>query len=104
VQTAFARIGLDWHDAKIISGHHNLILIQDLNLNAYNKIAILAGNKDLKPWLSELLSNLEYDVDIFICENLTLENETVRNIKPSQIDQIQFSSRTIILIINKENI
>lgn len=103
VQTAFARIGLDWYDAKIISGHHKLAEIEELNLKNHNKIAILAGHKDIKPWLSELVNNLEYDADVFVCENLTLENETVRNINPSQINQMEFSSRTIVLVIDKEN-
>jgi cobalt-precorrin-7 (C5)-methyltransferase len=102
VQTAFARIGLDWHDAKIISGHYKLAEIEKLNLQTQSKIAILAGHKDIKPWLSQLVNELEFDPEIFICENLTLEDETVRNINPSQIDKIEFSSRTIVLVIDKE--
>ena len=102
VQTAFASIGIDWHDAKIISGHHKLTEIEGLDLNKHNKIAILAGHKDIKPWLSELVNNLVFDADIFICENLTLENERVRNISSSQIDKVEFSSRTIVLVIDKE--
>jgi cobalt-precorrin-7 (C5)-methyltransferase len=102
VQTAFARIGVDWFDAKIISGHYKLAEIEELNLKEYKKIAILAGHKDMKPWLIKLLNCMEANPDIFICENLTLENETIRNIDKSQIDKIEFSSRTIVLVIDKE--
>lgn len=102
VQTAFARIGVDWFDAKIISGHYKLAEIEELNLKEPKKIAILAGHKDIKPWLIKLLNCMEANPDIFICENLTLENETIRNIDKSQIDKIEFSSRTIVLAIDKE--
>ncbi|MBW8016153.1 MAG: precorrin-6y C5,15-methyltransferase (decarboxylating) subunit CbiE [Planctomycetes bacterium] len=102
VQTAFARIGVDWFDAKIISGHHKLADIEKLDLKNCRKIAILAGHKDIKPWLSELVNSLQRDSDIFICENLTLEDEAIRNIDKSKIDKIEFSSRTIVLVIDKE--
>ena len=102
VQTAFARIGLDWHDAKIMSAHHTLPEKQTLNCDTPTKIAILAGHKGIKPWLSELLSNQDEDTDIVVCENLTLENEMIQTITPSQVNQIEFSSRTIILVINQE--
>ena len=102
VQMAFAAARLDWQDAKIISAHHNLPLAQELNFKDYSKLAILTGHKDIKPWLSDLVNNLEVDVDIFICENLTLENETLRCINSKQLKTIEFGSRAIILIVKKE--
>ena len=102
VQVAFARTGLDWQDAKIISAHHKLPIIQKLNFRDYSKIAILTGHKNIKPWLTDLVNNLEDNVDIFVCENLTLENESVRNINPEQLKRIEFTSRAIILIVKKE--
>lgn len=102
VQAAFAGIGLEWYDAKIISGHHQLPDIEKLCLENCNKIAVLAGHKEIKPWLAELIENLQYDPDIFICEDLTLESENIRNIDKSKFDQIEFVPRTIILITDKE--
>ncbi len=102
VQVAFAKAGLSWEDAKIISAHHKLPQVRELNFEDYSKVAILAGHKDIKPWLAELIIKLKHDVSVFVCENLTLENETVQNIKPEQLDQIVFCSRTIILIVKKE--
>ncbi len=102
VQTAFARIGVDWHDARIISAHHKLPDVQSLNVIDHGKIAILAGHKGIKPWLQKLAGNLKYDPDIFICENLTLDNEIVQKISSTDIIQIEFSTRTIILIVSKE--
>lgn len=102
VQVAFARAGLSWEDAKIISAHHKLPQVLELNFEDYSKVAILSGHKDFKRWLAELIIKLKYDVNIFVCENLTLENETVQNIKPEQLSQIDFCSRTIILIVKRE--
>ena len=102
VQVAFARTGLDWQDAKIISAHHKLPVAQELNFKDYSKLAVLTGHKNIKPWLTDLVNNLEHDVDIFVCENLTLENETLRCINLEQLKTIEFSSRAIILIVKKE--
>ena len=104
VQVAFARAGLDWQDAKIISAHHKLPITQELNFKDYSKLAILAGHKDIKSWLIDLVNNLREKIDIFVCENLTLENEIVRNITSEQLNKIEFSSRAIILIVKKETL
>ncbi len=102
VQVAFARAGLSWEDAKIVSAHHKLPQVRELNFEDYSKVAILAGHKDIKPWLAEIIIKLKHDVNVFICENLTLENETVQNINAEQLNQMDFCSRTIILIVKKE--
>ncbi|MCK4960023.1 MAG: precorrin-6y C5,15-methyltransferase (decarboxylating) subunit CbiE [Planctomycetes bacterium] len=102
VQVAFARAGFSWEDAKIISAHHKLPLVQEVNFDVFSKVAVLAGHKDIKPWLAELMIDLKDSVSIFVCEDLTLENETVRNVSPDQLDEIEFGSRTVILIVKKE--
>ncbi len=102
VQVAFARAGLSWEDARIISAHHKLPKVQELNFEDFPKVAILAGHKDIKPWLVELVHNINTEVNILVCENLTLENEMVRQVTPEQLGQIEFSSRAIILITSKE--
>jgi precorrin-6y C5,15-methyltransferase (decarboxylating) CbiE subunit len=102
IQVAFARAGLSWEDAKIISAHHKLPKVQELRLDDYSKIAILAGHKDIKPWLDELINNITTDVNIIVCENLTLENESVTSVNLDQLKRIEFCSRAIILIVKKE--
>ncbi len=75
VQTAFARLGLDWQDAKIISAHHVLPEHSELHYGNVSKIAILAGHPGIKPWLSDLVNGLDRRVEIVLCENLTLKDE-----------------------------
>ncbi|KKK60603.1 hypothetical protein LCGC14_3022700, partial [marine sediment metagenome] len=38
LQVAFAKTGLDWQDAKIISAHHKLPAVKELNFKDYSKI------------------------------------------------------------------
>lgn len=104
VQAAFAATGLSWENAKIISAHHNLPDIKKLNLENSSGIAILTGHKNIKPWLTELINDLRTDVNIFVCQNLTLKNESVTNVDPEQLDKMDFCSRSIVLIEKKETI
>jgi cobalt-precorrin-7 (C5)-methyltransferase len=102
LQMAFAKIGLDWADAKIISAHHKLPDIEKLNLDEYSKIAILLGRKDAMDWLIGLVKQMGEAIEIFAFENLTLENETIRKIDPNEIESVKLSSRTIVILIKKE--
>lgn len=45
VQVAFARLGLDWLDARILSAHARLPLAVLGELSDYAKLAILAGHR-----------------------------------------------------------
>jgi len=39
---------------------------------------------------------------IYLCENLTLDDEKVRQIEPADLEKVETSSRTIVLIIKEE--
>ena len=70
VQVAFARLGLDWSDARFISAHHR---DPDENFAAFktaSKIAILAGREGAASWIADFVSALGPDYRVFICENL----------------------------------
>jgi cobalt-precorrin-7 (C5)-methyltransferase len=100
VQTAFARIGLDWSDATIISAHK-----QDPNLNVSwadaDKIAVLAGRKDSLQWIAEHLIPLLDNRLIFLCENLTLKDEVVREVEPERLRTLQASPQSVVLIVKR---
>lgn len=98
VQTAFARIGMDWADARIISAHK-----QDPELAVsfveVDKIAVLMGRDGSLKWITmQLLPTLE-DRKIFICENLTLKDEAVREVEPDELINMHVSSTTVVLIV-----
>jgi len=102
VQMAFARIGLDWGDARIISAHK-----QDPDLDASwaraDKIAVLGGRKDSLRWIAKrLLPTLE-DRLVFLCENLTLQDEVVREVELHELPTISASPQSVILIVKRSS-
>ena len=50
VQVAFARLGMDWSDARILSAHGRIPAIAADDLAEADKIAILAGTKEALRW------------------------------------------------------
>ena len=101
VFAAFASVGIDWLGAKILSAHDCAPLIDPAGLANEDKLAVLAGNPANASWVESLVSTLLPTHDVFICENLTLPDESVR-----QLDFLQppmnLASRSILLLFRKE--
>ncbi len=102
VQVAFARIGLDWLDARIVSAHDKTPDISPAALAGEKKIALLAGNDATQSWIASLTESLASSHQAFVCKNLTLSDEHVYQIKSSELRSMKLSSRSIILLIHKE--
>jgi precorrin-6y C5,15-methyltransferase (decarboxylating) CbiE subunit len=102
VQMAFARVGLDWLDARIISAHDRTPEVSHTALAGEKKIAILAGNDTNQPWIVSLAVALTASHQIFVCENLTLSDERVRRIAPSELQTMKLASRAIVLLLHNE--
>jgi cobalt-precorrin-7 (C5)-methyltransferase len=101
VQTAFARIGLNWEDASIISLHGQQPVCSPESLSMRTKIAVLTGGERSRVWLQALNRALNAH-EIYVCSNLTLPDEMVERIEPSALETIPLPSRSIILFIEKE--
>ena len=102
VQVAFARIGMDWLDARIIDAHGENPHIGPASLKKEGKIAIFAGRKEALDWITEVINAIGKGRRIYLCENLTLEDEKVRQIEPGVLEEVEPSSRTIVLMIREE--
>lgn len=102
VQVAFARLGLDWLDARIITAHDKTPDISATALAAEKKLAVLAGNDATQPWIASLATALTASHQVFVCENLTLPDERVREANPSQLQTMKLASRAIVLLLHKE--
>jgi precorrin-6y C5,15-methyltransferase (decarboxylating) CbiE subunit len=100
VQAAFARVGIDWADARLISAHK-----EDPDhataeaLRQESKIAVFAGRTASLVWIGTLLERLGPGYRVIACENLTLPNEHVRTVRPDEVASLTLSSSAIILII-----
>lgn len=100
VQAAFARVGLDWENARIISAHKE-DPIADSNLRDAEKIAVLCGRDSSLKWISEHFMPSGGASRVFVCEDLTLESEQVAEVTLEELAKLHASSRTIVLIIKR---
>lgn len=101
VQVAFARLGLDWLDARILSAHERDPEVDAASLAQAGKIAVLAGRPESLRWIAGLAESLGEDRQVFVCENLTLEDERVREATPAELAALQASSRTVVLLVKR---
>ncbi len=101
IQVAFARLGLDWGEARIIDAHGQdpEIDLSDLLASGVKKIAVLGDRKGSLEWLANTVKGLGLDWDIYVMEDLTLEAEKIRLIKAGDLRKITVSSRTIFLVV-----
>jgi len=99
IQAAFARIGLDWVDAKIISAHKEDPYLDESSLKS-DKIAVLLGRAGSLRWVADhIVENAPADRRIFIFENLTMDNESMRETRREELRDLHVSSRTVVLVI-----
>jgi len=101
VQAAFASIGEDWQGARILSAHDRVPEANFASLATEAKIAVLAGNPATDAWIRELSRALAATHTLTICENLTLENESVRRADPLSLP-MNLASRTLLLFLKPE--
>lgn len=100
VQVAFARVGLDWADARLISAHKEDPDAATADaLREESKIAVFAGRAASLVWIAALLRGLGPGYRVFACENLTLADERVREISPEELPSMTLSSSAIVLIV-----
>jgi len=102
VQLACARLGLDWHDMRIISAHGRCPEIKAEELWACQKIAILAGTVQASLWAADLLESMEDRCCAFACENLIWDEERILPLDAKGLRDIELASRTIILLIDRD--
>jgi precorrin-6y C5,15-methyltransferase (decarboxylating) CbiE subunit len=101
VQMAFARVGLDWLEARILSAHDQLPALSPGDLAGHDKIAILAGRQESLRWVADLADVLGEGHAIYVCEDLTLENELVQRMTPGDLRTLKASTRTVVLLIKE---
>jgi cobalt-precorrin-7 (C5)-methyltransferase len=101
VQTAFARLGLDWLGARIIDAHGQDPVLGDDALAGAAKIAVLGGRARSFEWLKQTMGDRLRDYEIHICEDLTLDGERITDWQPGLKLDRPLSSRTIFVLIQK---
>ncbi len=102
IQVAFARLGIDWMDARIITAHNHDPEVTAADLADAGKIAILGGREGSLKWAANLIPELGSGRRVFLCEELTLPDERIREVQPGELTEVPVSSRAVILVIREE--
>lgn len=102
VQAAFAAFGLDWVDATIVDAHGAAPDQDSASLAGNSKIAILPGGEKSAAWVTDFLEKVQEDKRFFLCSNLTLPNETIKEISMAEWRTMKAPSHSIILIMDKD--
>jgi cobalt-precorrin-7 (C5)-methyltransferase len=101
IQVAFARLGLDWTDARILSAHGRVPKASADQLRGSDKIAILAGTKDAIGWAHTMAVALDASHAAFLAENLTLPEERFQQLPAERLDAGDVASLAIVLLIER---
>ncbi len=99
VQVAFARLGLDWTGARILSAHGELPRTDFAALASEDKIAVLTGSPEAVTWVAALAESLGSNWKVYLAENLTLSGEVVRETSPAELRQIPCASLSILILL-----
>lgn len=102
VQLAFARIGLDWYGAKIVSAHAADPAADFSQYRNEDKIAVLGGRTESAVWMRRLAASLGNGRVLYVCENLGLPEEKVAVVNPEELDGGAVGSLTVFLLVRKE--
>jgi len=101
VHAAFASVGIDWFGARILSAHDQAPDLDPASLVVEEKLAVLAGNPANAAWVAALVLALDATHEIYLCENLTLVDESIRRVDSLNCP-MNLASRSILLFIKKE--
>jgi cobalt-precorrin-7 (C5)-methyltransferase len=101
VQVAFARLGLDWADARVLSAHGRAPTVAAETLSPFDKIAVLAGTPQATRWAAEAARALGDSHAAWLCENLTLADERIRRVTAEDLRAVVAASLAIVLLVRK---
>ncbi|KKK94868.1 hypothetical protein LCGC14_2678510 [marine sediment metagenome] len=101
LQVAFARLGLDWADALILSAHGRIPQVSAEELSRSDKVAVLAGTREATSWVGRMAEVLTDTHALFVCENLTLAEETVRELRPEVLHSAELSSLSVMILARR---
>ena len=104
VQLAFARLGLDWLDARIVSAHKDIPDLTTEDLAASDKIAVLAGHRQSQRWIADLADAFGDKRLLVVCEDLSLESEKIRRVSIAEFRQLEISARTVVLLLKEDTL
>ena len=105
IQMAFAKIGRTWNDACFMSLHGRSGKLASVvkKITDNEKVAVLTDNSNnVKLIAKKLLETGVKNRKIFVCENLSLEEERIREFDVSSILKIRVSDLNVIIFLDED--
>jgi len=105
VQLAFAKIGRTWNDACFMSLHGRTGKLASVvkKIMENEKVAVLTDNSNnVKLIARKLLDAGLKDRKIYVCENLSLEKERIREFDASSILKTQVRDLNVIIFLDED--
>lgn len=104
IQMAFARLAVDWQEARIVSAHSGIPSVEISTLANETKIAVLTAGKKSRSWLCSLAKLVRGEHAIFVCSDLTLPEEKVKEVSTEELETVAISSLAVVLFIHKKEL
>ena len=105
VQLAFAKIGRTWNDACFTSLHGRSGKLASVvkKITDNDKVAVLTDNSNnVKLIAKKLIETGIKERKIFVCENLSLEKERIREFDVSSILKTRVSDLNVVIFLDEE--
>lgn len=101
VQLAFARIGQVWQDASLISFHGRIAPDAEITYTPGKKLGILTDSKHNPSTIAEilLLNNWPLTTAVWLCANLSYENERILETNLDQARGVDGFSHCVMVVI-----
>ncbi len=106
IQTCAARLGISWDDACLFTFHEGNVNTEEKNklvscLKKGREAILLPDSRAFPP--SEIASfllkaGLDKETPVFVCENLTLDNEKITSSSLKQVSEQAFESLCVMVI------
>ena len=106
VQLAFAKIGRTWNDACFISLHGRIGRLAALirRVRDHEKVAVLTDNSNnVKLIARKLLDEGFKERKVYVCENLSLDKERIREFDVTSLLKVQVKGLNVIIILDEES-
>lgn len=104
VQLAFASIGLHWNDAHFVSLHGRKAELDNLAgiIKTHGKVAVL-NDAAISPKIvcHALQKNGVRGKKVYLCENLSLENESIRQYDLTSLAKVHSDSMNVMVFVSE---
>lgn len=100
---AFNRLGIPWHDARVLSAHHDIPPELVTVIPEHAKICILLSPRNNAAKIVSLFDEKQLESKtIYVCEKLSCQDERIRKMTCRRIQTETFDSPALMIILEND--